>query len=266
MKNFVLFRIIILMISAGLLFTACKKDQPSNPGNQTAELEFVIQQTDFGSLKSTREEVPQCDDQWSMDYVVFNFNGTPYTSPVFLVDGELLTQAVKVVLGQDVGSGVYQLTNFLVYHDVTGNGKSDDDLLLRAAPAPGSTYHHLMVNKLNLDVTVEAFKKHQVIIDVLCFEELFYDNFGFTWFELNDVRIERQCFFGDICVDDFGPYAGSYYASQSGGLQMDMPAIMQIKTYKMVDGNWEGPMNVFDNVYDADGNDWFGEGDYIEVY
>ena len=111
-------------------------------------LEFVIEQSDFDNLKSTQEDVPQCDEQWSMDYVVFDFAGNEYWSPIFTVDGEILTQAVKVNVPQS-GSATYDLTKFLVYHDVQGNGPSSDDLLLRAAPEPNSTYHHLMVNMVS---------------------------------------------------------------------------------------------------------------------
>ena len=148
----------MLMIVTGIVFTACKKDQPSDPSEFTVELEFVIEQSDFDNLKSTQDDVPQCDEQWSMDYVVFAFAGNEYWSPIFTVDGEILTQAVKVNVPQS-GSATYALTKFLVYHDVQGNGPSSDDLLLRAAPEPNSTYHHLMVNKLDLNVIVEAFKK-----------------------------------------------------------------------------------------------------------
>jgi hypothetical protein len=267
MRKTMFLKIIGLMIMTGVLLTACKKDQPSQITNPTVDLEFVIEQTDFGGLKSTREEVPQCDDQWSMDYVVFAFAGQEYTSPIFTVNGQILTQAVKVNVPES-GTQTFQLTKFLVYHDVTGNGKSTDDLLLRAAPEPLSTYHHLMVNKLNLDVVVEAFKKKQVVIDVLCFEDIFYTKFGFTWFELNKVKIERQCFFGDVCTGKLADFdvEESYYKLQQNGVQMDMPAIMQVKTYKKVGGNWQGPLNVFDNVLHANGSNWYGEGACMEVF
>jgi len=107
--------------------------------------------------------------------------------------------------------------------------------------------------QLNLEFTVEAFYKKQIAIDVLCYEDLEYDNFGFTWFEFNDVRIERQCFFGDVCVQNFDDFIDTPYDV----IQFDMPALFQIEVYKMVDGLpvW---LKTFDN-YDI-------VGDCMEVY
>ena len=267
MKSIKILKVIIPMMLAVLLTTSCKKDKTVDPQTEkTVELEFVVEQTGFGGFKSTNSDVPECSDL-SMDYAVFEFNGTEYTSPLFTtMDGKTLTKTVKLPVLEN--HGTYPLTKFVVYHDVLPIGRSPEDIIVRAAPEPGSKFHDLMVNKLDLNIEVEAFKKKEITIDVLCFEDLFYEDFGFTWFEMNKVKIERVCFFGDVCtgkLDDFN-VPGSYYAMQSQGVQMDMPAVMKVKVYKKVNGDWGTPLREFDNILFEDGSGWYGEGDCMEVY
>jgi len=145
----------------------------------------------------------------------------------------------------------------LVYSANGTPGDLTDDIIVRAAPLPGSEYYDLMMYPLEIEVIIEPFFKIEVPVDVLCFEPLFYDEFGFTWFEFNDVRIEYQCIFGDICVDDFEMYIGSLYEQQENGIQFDIPAIFEIHVFK---GEDEEPLRVFSNV------EWYGEGACLPVY
>jgi len=268
MTKIKLLKTILPILIVFIAIASCKKDEPSTPsGEQTAELEFQITQTDFGGLKST-DSVPECNDLLSMDYVVFEFNGTEYVSPIFTtMDGKILTKAVKLpVLANN---GTYALTKFVVYHDVLPVGRDAGDIIVRGAPEPNSKFHDLMANKLNLNIEVEAFKKKEVVIDVLCFEDLYYEDFGFTWFEMNKVKIERLCFFGDVCTGKSADFYvdGSWYREQSQGVQMDMPAVMQIKVYKKDgEGNWGVPIRIFDNILHEDDSPWYGEGACMEVY
>jgi hypothetical protein len=239
-----------------IVFTACQKNEPTNAPPVEVEVEFVINQTDFGTLKST-DDVPLCvDDPWVE--VEFTINGVTYTSPIFTVGGMVLTQAIKLPVG------TYTMTYFVV--------KNASGEIVRAAPLPTTEFHHLMENPLDLTIEVEGFIKKQLIIDVLCYEDLYFEAFGFTWFELNDVKIERQCFFGDICTGKLGDFAGSEYAQQQNGVQMDMPAIMKIATYKMGDTDYEF-LTEFDNFGDFSWSDetqtysgFMGEGACMEVY
>jgi hypothetical protein len=79
---------------------------------------------------------------------------------------------------------------------------------------------------------VEAFKKAQIEIEVLCFQDHFYTEFGFIWFHITEIIVREQCFFGDICFKHYLDYEESHYALQPGGLKIDMPAIMMLKVYK----------------------------------
>jgi len=236
--------LLALVLTVGITLQSCNKDKDVPTQSQT-EVSFAVEQTNFPELKA---DVPMCSDL-SMDYAVFVLGGVEYTSPVLFANGKILTQPIKL----DIGN--YTLTDFLVYHDVLPIGAGTEDILVRAAPEVGSEYWDLMANPLNIEIAVEAFIKKEVLIDVLCFEDLFYEKFGFTWFEMNLVKIERQCFFGDICTGKLPQYEGSLYEQQSQGLQMDMPLIMKIEVWHA-----DTLQRTFDNVAN------FGEGDCMEVY
>lgn len=234
------------MFSAiALLFIACEKDkQEANTKDQQAPVEFKIEQSNF----DFKTQVPECDDDAIWSHVVFSIkdadgNTSVYNSTINYIGEEYLTQVIKL------DPGTYLLTSFMVY-DTEGN-------IIRAAPMSSSIYHNLMTYQLDLEFIVEPFIKKQVPIDVLCYEELAYDEFGFTWFEFNDVRIEYQCIFGDICVDDYEPYEESLYAGQANGIQFDIPAIFEIHVYKE---GVQDALKVFSNA------EWLGEGQCLEVY
>jgi len=229
--------------------TACNKETPTNL-TDTSSVEFKIDYTNFNGGVRGLEEVPLCSDL-SLDYAKFTLGGIDYKSDIFVINSTMYTQVIKL----DIGT--YNLTNFLLYNDNDTPNDEADDILVRAAPSPGSEYWDLMTNPLDVTVIVDAFVKKQVIVDVLCFEDLFYDQFGFTWFEMNEIKIERQCYFGDICTGKLNDFIGSMYEQQSQGLQMDMPAIFEIRVFK---NGGTDPIRLFSN------EDWLGEGQCLEVY
>jgi len=161
--------------------------------------------------------------------------------------------SVKLDVGQ------HTLTSFLVYNDNGTPSDSTDDVLVRAAPLPGSMYYSLMTNKLNVTVDVQAFKKNGYIVDVLCFQDTYYEEFGFTWFNINDVKVHQICIFGDVCTNDISLYNGSLYENQENGLQMDMPAIFHALIYKL-DGNGNYSLQT-----DTTNESWYGEGACLPV-
>lgn len=240
-------KLLLTMTAAvALLFTACDKDKEQDQAPADSSFEFKIEQTDF----NFKSDVPECLNI-DLDYVKFVIGGVTYTTDIYYVEGQMLTEVIKLPVGD------YTMTSFLVYNDNGTPNNDADDILVKAAPGANSEYLDLMENKLDLAINIEPFRKKQIAIDVLCFEDTFYEAFGFTWFQLNDIKIEKLCFFGDICTGCYEDFAGSLYAQQANGVQMDMPAIFQVKVYK--DGETT-PVRTFDN------SSYFGEGACLEVY
>ncbi len=243
------------LILATIGFTSCNKDVTSDPtpAEATGELQLTINQEDFGGFKAS-DTVPDCSDlAWS--YVVYTLDGQDYTTGLItMASGAINTEPVKLDVGQ------HSLTSFLVYNDNGTPADSTDDILVRAAPLPGSRYYDLMTNKLNVTVDVQAFKKMGYTVDVLCFQDTFYKEFGFTWYTLNDVKVHQICVFGDVCTNDISLYNGSLYENQENGLQMDMPAIFQALIYKL-DDNGVGVLQT-----DTTNESWYGEGDCLPVH
>jgi hypothetical protein len=166
-----------------------------------------------------------------------------------MTDGNINTQPIKL----DTGS--YILTSFLIYNNNSTPTDTTDDILLRAAPLVGSDYYDLIENRLNLNINIESFKKSQYTVDVLCFDSLFYNEFGFTWFNINEIDIHSICVFGDVCTIDTSLYSGSLYSLQENGLQMDMPAISKILLYKN---------NILQSEFSNE--DWLGEGNCLKIH
>lgn len=249
-------KLLLTMAAAvALLFTACDKDKDQEQTTAEAEFEFKINQTDF----NFKSEVPECLDL-DLDYVKFVIDGTTYITDIYTVEGEMLTEVIKFAPGPHV------LTSFLVYNDNGTPNDDTDDQLVKAAPSPNSEYYDLMTYPLDLTFDVDAFYKKQISVDVLCFEDFAYESFGFSWFQFNDIKIEKLYFFGDICTGCYDDYAGSLYADQVSGVQMDMPAIFEIHVSKKnEDGNYE-LIREFDNVLNADGTNWLGEGAPLSIY
>jgi hypothetical protein len=230
---------------------SCNKDlpQPNPVENGQGEIQFNIIQSSFSNFKDGNDETPECSSlTWS--YAKFELGGVTYTSPIITMPGgDLLTQVVKL------DTGNYQLTSFYVYNDNGTPNDDTDDVLVRAAPKPNSEYWSLMKNKLNLEIHIDAFKKISFEVDVLCYEDVYYEAFGFTWLDINDVKIEKLCLFGDVCTGKLSDFEGSDYENQENGLQMDMPAIFLVELYK------EGVLQrTFTN------ESWHGEGECLEIH
>ena len=89
---------------------------------------------------------------------------------------------------------------------------------------------------------------------MLCFADSEYDAFGFNWFEMEQLTVREQVFFGDFCAKHPEEYIGSLYENQENGVQVDMPAIFRIDVFR--NGNF---LKSYDNEA------WFGEGAPLTV-
>jgi hypothetical protein len=74
--------------------------------------------------------------------------------------------------------------------------------VVMAVPAADSEYGQFVTNGLEFDFEVTAFTKAEISVQVMCFSLEKIDEFGFFWFQTNDIIIREQCFFGDLCLKD----------------------------------------------------------------
>jgi hypothetical protein len=222
-------KIFLLMLIAVALFS-CQKEK-SDPVTEQ-EVTFTATLIDPGAgLKNTNDWDWKCDETLEPVYAVIDLllpdglTTVTYKPLVFRLDGKLYTQAIKLL------PGVYTVTKFLVMDDMGTPGEADDEIYM-ATPEEFAPYSQYTNPDIRFEFLVEAFKKAEVQVEVLCFIPAEYTGFGFNWFVITEIIIREQCFFGDLCVKHLADYEDSHYELQPGGLKIDMPAIMRIDVYK----------------------------------
>jgi hypothetical protein len=217
-------KLFVLIAALALITYGCKKDQPQ-PTNQLVDVSFtgVPMSKDLGGTK-----VDACF-AFEADWAVITIDDVDYTVDVYYIDGVPYTKSIKLTPGQGEGTdGKYVMTKFLLYSDYD-TPEVEDDGILAAAPEADADFGQFVIQGLPLDITVQAFNKVEIPVEVLCFEAHQFSEFGFFWYTYDEVVVRKQCFFGDLCVKHPDDYLTSLYAGQDGGLQMDMPAIFQIE-------------------------------------
>ena len=245
-------KLLVLFLASLIIFGCQKKEQENIEILQEGEVHFnAIQIDPVLGFKST-------DDEWfcptdpatgallepAFAKIVIDGYADPFWAEVFELDGNLYTQAIKLPVTGD-GPETYTVTFFGLYTDLGGT-------LIMATPTPApAPYADYTSTHVSFPFEVNKFAKAEVPVEVLCYMPDDYENFGFDWYQVTEIVIREQCFFGDICVDDPELYVNSIYNSQGNGVQIDMPAIFYIDV--TLDGEVI-PYSPFGNT------SWFGEG------
>ena len=237
-----------------LVFSSCEK-QPS--ADMQGEMSFNINNVTENLKKGLvtnpyADTLPTCSNAPAA-YVMIGLNGNDAVRLEILSGMGNVTQVMKFIIDPD--SPVQVINSFMVYD---GNDK-----MIWATPKNGSKFQKLWGLKgVDKPFTPEAFKKSVIDIDVICWEEYSYKEFGFNWFEFHEVTVKTLCFFGDVCTkfyDDFYTYPGSPYFG-SGTTEFDMPAIMSVYI-KNANGDVvnDTDNDIHNNWYDGT-TLWQGEG------
>ena len=239
---------ILLPFLIGMSFlSSCNK---TTIDDEKGTLDLNISHILFNNLKDSNEDtVPECQDE-SLDYIKFKVDGEYKYADIFeLPNGELHSTVEKV----DVGN--HTISEFYIYHNNMPPSYGPEDDLILASPIEGSEYGNLVEYPLNIDFTIEAFKKTGLDVSVLCYDSAYYVPFGFYWFNIHIDTIHPMCWFGDVCTSKLEDFEGSPYENQENGIQFDMPAIFKIDVYD--NGDLVGSFNNLD---------WLGEGNCLQVY
>ena len=245
-------RILGLLLIAGVLFS-CQKDIDKDVKQ---EVVFGINEMDPSLLKSS--DVIECPDlEPTKAYIKLKvgMDILEFTPDVIFIEGKPYTKAIRL------DPGTYEVLEFHLYTMVEGV-----KVIIMATPMAGSHFAVYVTKALQDEVApftfvVDTFEKLQVEIDVLCYEENNYLEFGFFWFQINRIVIREICFFGDFCMKEAADYANSLYADQDnfpGSGYYDAAAIFQIIAKKNGEPipHWEFQNGVFTNANE----DWLGEG------
>ncbi|MEI7501456.1 MAG: hypothetical protein WCK84_13535 [Bacteroidota bacterium] len=243
MKKISLF---ILGLMAVVFITSCNKakDNSPLPTTGTAEISFnILAGKDPSGLKDGGADCINLNK--SGNYVIVTLalgDATPvdYRLDVFYIGEEPYTNTLKLA------PGAYTVMDFIMMNDNMTPGTTsptiNDDFVVAAAVHAGHDYASLVAAPLTQTVTIQEFKKNTMSIELVCYEEAYYDKFGFEFFHLNQTVIREQNFFGDFCIKEVKDYDGtntpgvtSPYVTVLGGannILLDLPAIFQIKVYR----------------------------------
>jgi len=242
----------IAAVALVVAFSSCEK-QPAADAQQdvTFSINNVTNSLKKGIIAPDNPNdetvIPNCSED-APAYVMLGMDGeTPIKLDVL---GGLNDGTETVVMKLDAGVE-HTINSFMVH--------SADGTLIWAAPMNDSHYAQLWsLDGLEKKFTVEAFKKNTISVDVLCWEEYSYKEFGFNWFDFQEVTIKTMCFFGDVCTkfyDDFYNYPDSPYNREDGiDRGYDMPAIFSVLIKDKATGAILNDVNVNSNA------SWFGEG------
>jgi hypothetical protein len=234
---------LMLILAAACLLISCQK--------KDADPVITEQEVVFSAMEIFPDAALKSSDFWeckdlSIDYAKVKIGDDFYYTDVYRINGILYTQALRLDV-PPIGNKTYTINEFFLMHD---NGVKDmypdlEDEIVMATPTEDGEYKEYVTDPVALDFTVYGFEKTEIPIDVLCFNSVDIENFGFEWFQITEIIIREQCFFGDICLNGVYPepnilndYVGSMYDADQlpPGVQIDMPAIFKIHSFKTYDG------------------------------
>ena len=217
-----------------LLFTNCNKEAKQDKVQQ-GELVFApIEITPDKDLWDW-----ECDPTLNVTYAYVIIDGDEYYPLTFVLDGKLYTQAIKLDAGDHV------LEYFALMDDMDTPDFKLDDEIVKATPMDDAEFSQFVEYSLPEPISIIAFQKFELRIDVLCYIPSVYEYFGFFWFEVIEMTIREQCFFGDFCLEHLADYEGSLY--ELNGLLIDEVAIFKIKGYRNGD-----PIGEYYNTYEEE--------------
>ncbi len=237
-------RILTMILIAGFLFS-CEKDIEKDQVKQ--DVIFGITHLDPNELKTDNDDGVICPDDIHPVYAEIDIRDkddlvTTYIPEVFYLNGQLFTQAIRLE------SGNYTVEKFIIYNI--------DDIPIMATPNADSDYAVYVEQTVEFPINVGEFTKIEVPVEVLCFVPGAYMNFGFFWFNIEEIIVKNICFFGDLCIKDIEPYLDSKYYDVFGedihNYPFDLPAIFKVETFVWENEAWKS-LKVFENV-DKDNN------------
>jgi len=240
--------------SAALMFTSCSKDEngsgdsPETPAELTS-LNFNVQLEDFETTRSQESkahilgdgEVPSCNND---DTVPVFIRAVILKPGGGTVDDGDVDNAEAVDIGiipvddnDSDGDGMNNWLTFeesflelpagqytLEYFDV----RNADGDILYIAPTDEDTYgpanfENFVESPLPHTIDLITGTKHYDEVEVLCYDEVFADSYGYLFFDFEMLPLQYICFFGNECND-----AGRHFPSNFRIKVWEYPATDEI--------------------------------------
>ncbi len=249
---------LLLVAIAGLLLAGCQQEIPVVNPDALQDVVFSV------GLKNTDlKGDDQIDCAFNADYAVVMLGDEqgdplkdedgkdrdPVILPIQIMGDLIYTSTLKIPVGE------YTILGFILMQQTGSEPNIDQDVVLSASPNQGSEFSLLVDFPIGMPLTIQAFEKTEIPVDVICYYPADYDKFGFTWFKLNLTTVREGVFFGDLCSGNYEAYKSSAYGQYA---KFDMPAIFRLElSLKNDQGQYE-LVETFSNedllVADALGN------------
>jgi len=232
-------------------FNSCQQ-QDFKSKDALASIKFTADNYGQSLLKGGDEGIPTCvDEQPDHVYVLIEdalSQQTEYNLDILeqLDDGRL-TAMLKLEAGK------YKVIKFEV--------RSANDDILWASPTENSYYDNLFnfANNVVVEFTIKPFEKISTEIDVLCWHDYDYTNFGYTNFKYHEYEIKTVCFFGDICTKFYDEWHSKYYEGnpyiQQAYSTYDFNAIFSVDIYSS-----SNPSEILNDTLINSNAEWLGIG------
>lgn len=253
MKNFSLF----LLVFSVFLLSSCSSDDYNKISNksETASISFgailndqisrsVNSRSPIGNLPTCSDAVPAFVEVilsqngspvlgTNNDPLRLNVNSTPYDS-----DGDGEEEYFTEESGSlELEPGTYTLEYFVVL--------DQDENELWLAPIENETpgFSNFVNNPLPMDINLAAGVKKYVPVDVLCFDNRFVNQYGYMFFNLENMEVIPFCIFGNFCFENgrhteatwfsvsVWKYSGDPERPQGENLYTDQKNVIMITRY-----------------------------------
>lgn len=214
---------------AAMFMTSCsKEDSPDGPdgpdGAEMVALSFQGALSDFTRKVDTKQEVEApiggCKEDSDPAYVKV---GVKDSDGNWVSGGEITINVIPVSIDSDgdgatnfltfeaeeleLEEGNYSLEYFAVYN-------SGDELIFMAPRSDNSygpaNFFNFVENPLPQSFFLQAGTKHYQEVEVLCYDEQEVQEYGYLFFDFEEVPLTYICIFGNEC-DDQGRHKPSHF-------------------------------------------------------
>ena len=225
-------KIVTCILTVVIVMFACNKQNDEiYPGLQVV-FDIVevnpasIDKSDF-SFEYQNDNGDQLLKSASAEIVI---NGITYSSKLCYNNNILSTDIIQLE-SQPNQLTTYSVSKFII--------KTADGNIVKVNPGKNAEYAQYVKEAIPFQLKTNKSSKIKTKVDVLPYHPSQSKKYGIDGYSINQIVMRQKCFFGDLCINPT-EYEGSAYENQRTGLQVDVPAIVQMvvkKDGKEVEGS-----------------------------